>query len=321
MDLLQRFVILASVMVLPTAAGYVVRRSGLIAERFSKLLMTGVVVCGYSSVAFLGIWGAELDVSSIWLPSLAAAHVLVMLGLGLAAGRVVRRRRADIGLFGLSAGLGNNGTTMGAFVAFILYGQQGLGLASVYCLMWTPMMVLVAYPVARHYADDSSDDSLGRLMLRCIFDIRSIGLPIAITAVLLSISGLPQPAAVEKYHIIDILFYLVMVMAFFAIGLRLHVSSVRKLKVAIASLAVMRFVVAAGVGLALVFLTRFTPWPLTGMARNVYLVQSCVPMAVTVVGVANMFSLKPKDASALFVTNTLTYLVIVLPIVLWLFSE
>ena len=66
--------------------------------------------------------------------------------------------------------------------------------------------------------------------------------------------------------------------------------------------------------------TAWTPWPLVGLSRDVFLVQAFVPTAVMLVAMANMFSLRPRTASVLFVANTLIYLVLVLPWVLWAFG-
>ena len=83
----------------------------------------------------------------------------------------------------------------------------------------------------------------------------------------------------------------------------------------------MRFLAGAAVGLGLLALTALTPWPLRWgtLPVNVCLIESFVPMAVTVVAIANMFHLKPREASLLFVANTLMYLVLVMPFVMWAF--
>jgi predicted permease len=57
------------------------------------------------------------------------------------------------------------------------------------------------------------------------------------------------------------------------------------------------------------------------MDREVFIIESFVPTAVTMVAVANMFRLEPRKASMLFIVNTVMYLVVVLPIVLWLFGQ
>jgi hypothetical protein len=86
------------------------------------------------------------------------------------------------------------------------------------------------------------------------------------------------------------------------------------------SLAVVRFGQGLLAGLALAWLTQFTPWPFTGLRWHVFVVQSFVPTAVTMVAIANMFNLCPNEASVLFVVNTVTYLVVVLPLVLLCFG-
>ena len=79
-----------------------------------------------------------------------------------------------------------------------------------------------------------------------------------------------------------------------------------------------RFGVGAAVGLGLAAATRLTPWPLAGAAHDALLIESFVPTAVTMVAVCNMFHLRPREASVLFIANTMMYLVLVLPLVVWL---
>lgn len=106
-------------------------------------------------------------------------------------------------------------------------------------------------------------------------------------------------------------------MAYFAIGLRLKVAHAKVAARLIVGLAGMRFMVSLGVCLCLPGLVNLMPWPLSGLRRDIILVQAFVPMAVTNVAVANMFGLHPGKASVMFVGNTLMYLVIILPLVIW----
>ena len=41
---------------------------------------------------------------------------------------------------------------------------------------------------------------------------------------------------------------------------------------------------------------------------------------VTMVAICNMFGLRPREASVLFIANTVMYLVLILPLVLWLMA-
>jgi len=62
----------------------------------------------------------------------------------------------------------------------------------------------------------------------------------------------------------------------------------------------------------------FTPWPLTARTGNVFLIQCFTSTAVTMVAMANMFHLRPAQASVMFVLNTFMYVMCVLP---WCFGS
>ena len=306
--------------VAPLAAGYLARRFGWAPERLAQRMMTAVMVIGYPAGGFFSIWGMELHAADAWLPALGALHVALMAAVGLAIGRCVTSDRGEVGLIGIGSALGNTGFTLGGLVLYLLYGKEGLALMSIYCLMWMPLTVVLTYPIARHYASDRPNRSLGRLILRSIFDWRSIGLPVSLAAIWLSARGIQPPKAVATLRLVDIIIFVVTIAAFFSIGLRTHLDKVGELKKLIATVTAARFGLGLLVGWALALATLLTPWALTGISRNVFIIESFVPTAVTTVGVANMFDLKPREASVVFVANTLIYLVAVLPFVLWAYG-
>lgn len=322
MSVVTKFILTAGLIAVSMLAGYVVRkRTDWPCDRMARWLMTFVGVFGYTSVSFLSIWKLHPVAADAWLPSLGGLHVLLMTVLGLAAARLAGRPRGEVGLFSIASGSGNNGFTMGGFIIFLLFGESGLGLVTMYSLMWTPMIVLLAYPIARHCASEKPTESLGRLMLQNILDWRSIGLPITLVGLALAMAGVPRPEVIDRLNIVDVLVFTITPMAYFGIGLRLHVADVLAMRKTLAGLAVMRFVVALGVGLALAAMTSLTPWPLTGMSRDVFIIEAFVPTAVTMVAVANMFHLLPRQASVLFVVNTMMYLAVVLPVVFWVYRN
>lgn len=297
------------------AAGYVCRRLGMLGERTARWVMTAVAAFGYSTVGLLSIWVTPLSPADAWLPAIGALQMLVFAAAGLAAGGALTRDRGERGLLGIACSISNNGLTMGGFVIYLLYGQAGLGLANVYSIMFSPMLVLLGYPLARHYAAGGAGP-LWRLLLRSLFDWRSIGLPMAIAGVWLSVAAVPRPTVIEHWHVVDVLVYGINIAAYFAIGLRLELSSVRGVWRLIAGLAAVRFVLGWAFGLVCVWLIALSPWPMGPLGSAVLVIQSFVPTAVSMVAIANMFHLRPVQASVLFVANTLMYLVIVLPIVL-----
>lgn len=300
--------------------GYLCRHWRLVNENSATWMMTAVAVFGYPTISLLSIWSVRLQVNDIWLPVLACVQMTVQAFMAIPMAYKLTRERGQIGLFAISSAAGNNGMTMGGFIIYMLFGVAGLGLGNVYFLLFTPMIILLCYPLARHYSGFHPPASLGRLLLASLLDWRSIGLVMAIAGILLSVFRVPRPQQVVDWHIVDILMYAINFFAYFAIGLRLRLSHVMPLKGMIAALAGTRFVLGAALGLGFWGLTLLTPWPLAGLGRDVLLIQAFVPTAVTNVAVANMFNLRPRDASVLFVTNTVMYLLIILPVVMWAFG-
>jgi predicted permease len=317
-----KLLIIAALIVLSMAGGYAARRYGLVREGAARWLMTLVAVFGYPFTGFLSVWATPLGVQEFWLTTQQVLHMGVMTVIGLGVGRLLTKDRGEAGLFAIASAVGNNGFTMGGFVLYVLRGDAGLGLANVYFLLFSVVVVVMHYPLARAYSTDRPAGPLGGLVLRSVFDWRSLGLPMTVAGIALSMSGVPRPACVERYRLLDALIFGLTPVAYFAIGLRLHAEYARRMWRMVLALAGMRFVVGAVAGAGLFALTWLTPWPLQRGSLNmdVCLVEAFVPMAVTVVAVANMFGLKPREASLLFVANTVMYLVLVLPVVMWVFG-
>jgi predicted permease len=317
----SKFIAVAGIIFASVAAGYVCGRRRWLDERAGEWLMTAVGVFGYPAAGFLSIWATPLRAGDVMLPALAVAHIVVMTLLSLLLAPLATGDRAERGLLGIAGGLGNNGFTMGAFVLYLLYGEQAMGLANIYGLAFVPVGVLLMYPLARHFAsDEGPPTSLARLMVRSVFDWRSIGLPVAAAAIVLSALGVPRPEALARWRLLDAIVYTTTPLAFFSIGLRLRISRVLPMWRPIAWLAAVRFCAGPLAGAALLWLATLTPWGLAGRRWDVFMVQSFVPTAVTMVAIANMFRLRPQEASVLFVLNTAMYLVLVLPLVFRLFG-
>lgn len=297
------------------AAGYLARLLGWLGQRASKVVMTCVMVGGYSSVLFLSIWGMSLETRHVWLPMLGAINTGAVALAAMALAPLFARDRVERGLLSVHAGVANTGATMGGLILLSLYGQAGLELASLYFLMWMPFVVFVLYPIARHYSPTHAGGSLSKLMARSVFNWRSTGLLLGIIGLALSLCRVPRPSAIIEWHIPKALAYATTVAAYFAIGLRLSLRQVPSLWRLWAGLALMRFVIAGGIAWALVAATRATAWPLAGPDAATVIIQGVMPTAVAAAAVANMFDLDASKSSGLFLANTLIFLAAVLPVI------
>jgi len=294
----QRFLASLTLIAASTALGYLARKRNWLDEHCARRLMTAVSVFGYPAVGFLAIWRAAPPPIAAWLPALGAVQTTLMALFALRIGRHLFADRAERGMVGFSCGIGNHGVTMAGFVVYLLYGERGLGLSTVYAMYTFFAFVLLSYTIAQTHAPAARKIGLGELMLGNLLHWRAAGLYTCLAAIA----------------------HAVIVGAYFSIGLRLHFRSARGLGRAVLVTLGVRHLVGPLIGLFLVGLTRLTPYPLEGLALRIFLIQSSVSVGVMGVAVANMFFIKPKEASLLFVVSSAFYLAVGIPLALWIFG-
>ncbi len=321
----MKFVVISVLVAGAMGAGFAARRWLGVGEALANRLMWFVVVAGYPSVGLLAVWRIELRAELVWLPVLALVFITSLTFISLGVAKLLTRDRPLVGLFTIAGGLGNTGFTMGAFLCFLFFGPDGLGLAAVHDLAWSVVIVLLIYPMARHYSEVQPLERLGVLGLvwRSIWDVRSMTLLTTLTGLgLNALIGPPQQWLPEGGIVsaMTIMMFLTASLAFFSIGLRLHVSHVLGTMRLIVGLGVVRFLIGPLLGLGIAGLLALSPWSLSEVPLNVFHVETCIPTAVTMVAIANLFHLRPGEASALFVVNTLSYLVICVPVLAAIFG-
>ncbi|MCG3180007.1 MAG: hypothetical protein BIFFINMI_02361 [Phycisphaerae bacterium] len=296
--------------------GYLGRRAGL-GERAARRMSYFVVMVPYTLIAFLAILGLRFHRQYIALPFIGFAIMGAGLGLGLLLARLMRMPDRQAGAFVLTCGASNLGFTMGGFVNYLLFGQQGLGLAAMYTIYWNFGMVLVLYPIARHFGHGGGQP-LWRLVLNSFWDIRSLPLVGVAVGLTLNLTGHHLPAFVGEYHVLRWLIIGGVFVSFATTGLTLHFGGLGRHGGLFAAIGVAKFLFLPAVGAALVWLMAAMGWPLPSPAGKVVLVQASTAVAIYAVLISNMFGLDDRLASIIFVINTTCYLLIVLPLVVWL---
>lgn len=314
-----RFLLSLALIVASTLAGYLARKLGLARESYAQKIMTLVSVIGYPVVGLFAIWRIPLHGSIAWLPLLGGAQATLMALTALRIGRTAFPDRAERGMVGFSCGIGNHGVTMAGFVIYLLFGNLGLGYSTVYAAYTFFAFVLLSYSIAQAHSPEVRRRSLAEMTIRNLLDWRAAGLYTAAAAVAMSAFRVPFPTVVERWRLVDVTIYAVIVFAYFSIGLRLHVPHIFGMGRAIAVTLMVRHLVGPAIGLGLAGLTLLTPWPIHGLALKVFLIQSSVSVGVMGVAVANMFRIKPQEASALFIVSSVVYLAAGIPLVLWIF--
>ncbi len=297
-------------------SGYGARRLGF-PDRWARRMMYVVVLGPYTIVAFLALWELELTGRYALLPLIG----FVLMGVGSVAGirlaGAIGLTRGESGAFAVACGASNLSFTMGGTVSFVLFGEYGLALASIFTAFWNFGMVFILYPVARHYGA-SEYQPIWKLLIANFRDIRSLPLLGVLAGIALNLSGVERPGAVERYHVVTVSIIAGVFIAFFTTGLRLYFTQLAGRLALFGLVACVKFLLIPATALLLLGILEVVGLGLPGTANRVVLVQASTAVGIYAVIISNLFHLDDKLASVLFFTNTVFYLVVILPLVVFL---
>jgi len=313
MDVITRFILIVSGIVVATAVGYLTRKRDWLDESCAGPLMFYIVILGWTPASALVLWQLPLQWSLIALPVVSTLLPVCLAPFGYFFSRIHRLDSKSAGTFIVASGISNIGFTMGAFVCYCLFGMLGLGYANLFAATWAVPYVGFYYPLARRYGDPHARLDI-RFLLRTFFDIRALPVLGSVIGLAFNIIQLPFPGCIATFHLLDILIILSLLTSFAVIGLQIHFSHLARQKLLHASLATVKFVITPALTMFLMILAEriFGSLPVT--ARHVILIQSFMPTAIFTVVIANLFDLEPRLAGMLFLVNTVVFLAVVLPI-------
>lgn len=314
-----RFIVMLLVIVVSSALGYLARRRNWVSETVSRPVHMICMTLGYPIVSLLPVWVLPLHREDVWIPFQVILVTISCFLLGLLVGRALRLNRPELGVFSYAAAHSNIGFTMGGFICFCLGGEQALAYAIIYIFGWSALMFAGFFPLAEVFADKEARLSV-RLVVRNIFDVRCLALLGTVVGLALNLADVPRPAIVDRSHIVDILVVLTTAAMFFVIGLTLHVDHIAGALRLHALLAVLKFGASPAVALLWLAVAGAIGIHVTGLQRMVMLIESTTPMALFVTVVANLYRLNVQLATAMFVVNTVLFVVFVLPVIVLVFG-
>ena len=301
--------------------GYFARINHWVKEDVSRKMHFFTVVVLWSLLSFFGIWnGGVPELSHAWVLLIQPVSMLLLMGLMWPYAKYIGCDRQQQGVMMVSAGLCNSGSTMGSFLCYLWMAdrERAFGVGIEYVTVMSFAAVLLIYPLARKFSKtEPSDESVPRLMLKGLFDIRSLSMYAALLGVILAANEVKVPAFLPGEIITLSLVFCACVGGYFAIGLRMRLGDGMKYFKHHMGLGVLRFLVAPLVTLLIISLVGLGPNPPDRMMMTVYLLLSIMPTAILSVAVSNLFHLDPRMAASLWFWNTVAFLVVILP-VLWI---
>ncbi len=300
--------------------GYFSRVKGWVKEESSRGIHFFTVVVLWSLLSLFGIWKAGVpDLSHAWVLFVQPMSMVLLMAICLPLARWLRCDREQQGVMMICAGVCNCGSSLGAFLCFLWISpaDKAFGAGIEYITVMIFSAVLLIYPMARKFSKrQANDDTLPRLMVKSLVDLRSLSLYAAVLGVVLAGMEVPVPAVFSGEWLTLFLVFAACVTGYFAIGLRMRLEDGLHLLRQHVGLAVMQFVVSPLIIWGLVLLAEHGPNPPDKMLILVFMVLSAMPSGIMGVAISNMFHLDARMAASLWFWNTVVFIVLVLP-VLW----
>jgi len=321
--------------VVSLVGGYVARRRGWVREERSRTLHFWTVAAIWSTVGLLGVWQLPPRLSNLWLVAIEPVLVVGPALLAIPLGRWFGATERQVGVLAVAAGLANLGFTLGGYLCYTLLTEprlleqpgaspQAVGDAALaYAIAQVSVMsvvgIVLLYPLARHFGGEREDDeTIGALIYHSLVDWRALMLYAAVAGAALAYARVPFPGFVDRWYLMDGLFYLGGFTAYFGIGLRLHVGTTLRAVRYHAALAGVKFLLVPALTAGLLALSNLWPPGPPLLLQRVMLVLSVMPTAIQTVIVANLFHLDARLASGLWLVNTAAFALIPLPVLLYL---
>lgn len=337
------FFALAVVSALSIVAGYFCRKTGVLHEDVSRKVHWVTIVVLWSSAGFFALWNLEPEPANIWVLAIEPLLVVIPAFLIIPLAKAIRLKGDQIGVLALAAGLRNSGFALGAFLAYAILpvgdllrqqtGPDGTlspeladqlsisALAYGLLIVMTMSMAVVVFlfPLVQHFAGHHEGDvSLGRLIYKSFVDWKAMLFYSSAAGIALAYAKVPVPGVVFDWYILKGLIFIGSATAYFGIGLRLHFDQLALHAKSHLLIGAVKFLATPLLTFALLQVAKRTglaaPPPLL---EQTMLLISFMPTAIQTVIVSNLFHLDARMAGSVWIVNTLLFIVVVLPCILF----
>lgn len=308
MNILDLYLKLLLLVVLPLAAGMAFSRRDWSSALSSRLFTIALYVF-HTSIGLLAVWQARLGNNSWVLPFVGLTGWLISLGVALAGNRWMGHSKQQKGSFLLTICLSNQGYTLLGIIALVVFGEAGLAQAIYTQFFLTPYLILICFPLARHYSGLYRTESIGVFLKYNILDRRNLPLVAMLIGLSLNLTGVERPAVFST--IVPMLVYMGTVVSGLAVGLMFNPShTLRFWKENLFSFA---------------YRCSLYPLILFAAARLLKLdrIDTCilllfgiVPAAIFSNLIADLFKLDKDLTNSVYIISTILFLIFVLPVFL-----
>ncbi len=266
-------------------------------------------------------------ISSLWsfAPASGKLALFSLLGAGslflggLAAVLCIRRFRIEpyrAGSF-FSSSMFYNISALAAFIAFVLYGEEGFAYIQIYALFEQPLYYTLGFPLS--YAISKANLSSFRFHPRILLEKKVAFFPLGAVLIgtLLRLSGIPKPQFM--YQLSHILVPVITVLFGLAIGLTLKIGAIGQYRKEIILVHLIKFLFVPACLIPIGILLGFGSIR-GGLPLKTLVIVSFSPVAFLAAIPPAIYGFDVDLANSTWLTTTVSYMVL-LPGILFLASQ
>ncbi len=304
MNLSGKFIVFQSIILFPFIIGYFSKDKMKDIAGITRKLIRFNLILIEPIIALWSIWGLKLDKALIFLP--VGGMFLVFLGwtLGFVLSLFLHLSRKSRATYLISSSLANHGFTMGGFLCYLFLGETGLGYSFLFLAYFVPYIYLFIFPYAMRMS------RVNAFSLReALLNLQNMPLYAVIAALGLHWAGIQRPGIELP---VDILLVISIPIYYYSLGLNFRFSDIKSLGREAITMGMSKFLILP----VLTFLILMVI-PAREPVKLVIFIQSFMPAAIYSVLASILYDLDTPQASGLFIVNTVTFLLVVLPALFW----
>jgi len=306
MQIEYRFILFQCMIIIPFLLGIWIKRRMAYAEKYTKVLILINLTTMAPVISLWSIWGLSIQLDLIFLP--LSGFLLVLIGMicGVIISFFMKLSQNSKTSFLISSSLANHGFTMGGFICYLLLGETGLGMANIFILYFVFYVFLIIFPFAMKMSHSAVQSARP---LDLFINIRNMPLYASLLAIGFNLLHVQRPAI----HLnIDIILLISMCLYYFTLGIHFQHNDLWGFIKENIAICIVKFCIVPLFAILLVSI-----FEIDHHIKRVIIIQSCMPAAIYSVITSILFDLDVRLSSSVFVINSLFFLFMVLPIVLF----
>jgi hypothetical protein len=299
-----KFATFQLVIILPFLAGSFFKNRIKNSGKTSKSLINLNLTLLEPPIVIWSIWGLTLNAEMIFLPVSGIFLVVTGFIIGKLAVHAIHFTGKDVKTIVISSSLANHGFTMGGFLCYLFAGEQGLALSAIFLIYFIPFTFLFIFSYAN--AKDRNQVFQWNFIKNLLFSFRNMPLYAVFIAIIIRLTGINRPGG---YFPLDILLILSIALYYFTLGLNFKFNDLHFFKKEHVFLAVQKFILLPAITFLILELVA-----ISDAIKMIIKLQSFMPAAIYSVITAILFDLNARQASGLFVVNSILFIFLILPL-------